>query len=191
MFIGMALPRKKPARCKDVLAAPEHLVAEIVDDELYLSPPPASPHAVALSNLTAELLSQNSAMDAQRPGGWVILAEPELHIVGQVMVPDLAGWRRERMPEVRSVPFFRSRARIGCARWSLRRLARSIAPGRYRTTRGGRRGTWLVDPTPKTLELYRLDAGGWRLEGVHEGDTVVNVAPFDAVSLDLERLWAC
>jgi hypothetical protein len=54
MLSGMALPRKKPATYEDLLAAPEHLVAEIVDDELYTSPRPASPHALAATSLTAD-----------------------------------------------------------------------------------------------------------------------------------------
>ena len=78
---------------------------------------------------------------AERPGGWVILNEPELHVVGQVMVPDLAGWRRDRMPEVRNVPYFDLALRLAVARWSRPRRARSIAPRSCRTTRAGTSGT--------------------------------------------------
>src|SRR5215831_8441495 len=106
MLSRMALPRKKPATYEDVLAAPEHLVAEIVDDELYLSPRPASPHAIATTVLTAELVTELGYGRAGNRGGWVILTEPEVHVVGQIMVPDLAGWRRERMPEIPHAPFF-------------------------------------------------------------------------------------
>jgi Uma2 family endonuclease len=188
MLSHMALPRKKPASYEDVLAAPEHLVAEVVDDELYLSPRPASPHALALSNLTAELVSQFGYGRADRPGGWVILAEPELHVVGQVMVPDLAGWRRDRMPEVRNVPFFDLAPDWLCEVVSPSTGALDRAKKMPHYARAGVVHVWLVDPTPKTLEIYRLDGHGWRLEGADEGDTVVNVPAFDAIPLDLARL---
>jgi Uma2 family endonuclease len=190
MLSRMALPRKKPATYEDVLAAPEHLVAEIVDDELYLSPRPASPHAVASSNVGAELLGQFGYGRAGRPGGWVILDEPELHVVGQIMVPDLAGWRRERMPEVPSTPYFALAPDWLCEVVSPSTGALDRAKKMPHYARAGVGHIWLIDPTPKTLEIYRLDGGGWRLETTHEGDTVVNAPPFDVVPLDLALLWA-
>lgn len=39
------------------------------------------------------------------PGGWVILDESELHLGDDVLVSDLAGWRRERMPEMPATAF--------------------------------------------------------------------------------------
>src|SRR5262249_13856304 len=99
-------PPRRPATYQDVLDLPEHLVGEIIDGELAVSPRPASPHTYASSLLGADLVGIFGRADRGGPGGWVILDEPELHIVGQVMVPDLAGWRRERMPEVPNAPFF-------------------------------------------------------------------------------------
>jgi Uma2 family endonuclease len=190
MLSRMALPRKKPATYEDVLAAPEHLVAEIVDDELYTSPRPAAPHAVASSALLVEIAGAFGHGRQGNRGGWVILMEPELHIVGQVMVPDLAGWRRERMPEVRSVPFFDLAPDWLCEVVSPSTGALDRAKKLPHYARAGVGHVWLVDPTPKTLEIYRLDRGGWRLEATHEGDTTVNATPFDAAALDLTRLWA-
>ncbi len=190
MLSRMALPRKKPATYEDVLAAPEHLVAEIVDDELYLSPRPASPHAVATTTLTGELITEFGYGRAGNRGGWVILAEPELHAVGQIMVPDLAGWRRERMPEVPSAAYFTLAPDWLCEVVSPSTGALDRAKKMPHYARAGVGHVWLVDPTPKTLEIYRLDGGGWRLEATHEGDTLVNAPPFDVVPLDLALLWA-
>jgi len=190
MLIGVALPRKKPATYDDVLTAPEHLVAEIVDDELYTSPRPALPHALAASNLMVEIGGAFGFGRAGVPGGWVILAEPELHVVGQVTVPDLAGWRRERMPAVPTAPFFDIPPDWLCEVVSPSTGALDRAKKMPHYARAGVSHVWLVDPTPKTLELYRLDGGGWRLVATHEGDTVVRAAPFEAVELDLTRLWA-
>jgi Uma2 family endonuclease len=186
----MALPRKKPATYDDVLAAPEHLVAEIVDDELYLSPRPASPHAMAHSALLAELWTEFGFGRAGNRGGWVILTEPELHLVGQIMVPDLAGWRRERMPEIPDAPYFTLAPDWLCEVVSPSTGALDRAKKLPKYARAGIGHVWLVDPTPKTLEVFSLDAGGWRLTATHEGDTVVNATPFEAFGLHLTRLWA-
>jgi hypothetical protein len=187
MLFRMALPRKKPATYEDVLAAPEHLVAEIVDDELYLSPRPASPHAVASSTLGAVLLGEFGFGSAGRTGGWVILDEPELHIAGQIMVPDIGGWRRERMPEVPQAAYFTL-----APDWLCEVISPSTgALDRAKKMRhyAGVGHVWLVDPTPKTLEIYRLDGGGWRLVDTHEGDAAVSAPPFEAAPLELARLW--
>ena len=193
MLRGMALPRKKPATYEDLLAVPEHLVAEIVDDELYTSPRPAAPHALAATNLVVELAGRFGFGREGGPGGWVILIEPELHIVGQVMVPDLAGWRRERMPVIPDAPFFDLAPDWLCEVVSPSTGALDRAKKMPHYARAGVGHVWLADPTPKTLEIYRLDDGGgvgWRLAATHEGDTVVKAPPFDGVALDLARLWA-
>jgi Uma2 family endonuclease len=190
MLGRMALARKKPATYEDVLAAPEHLVAEIVDDELYLSPRPASPHAIASSTLGVVLGGEFGFGGAGRSGGWVLLDEPELHSGGQIMVPDLAGWRRERMPEIPDAPFFTLAPDWLCEVVSPSTGALDRAKKTPHYARAGVGHVWLVDPAPRTLEIFRLDGGGWRLEAAYEGDTLVNAAPFDALALDLARLWA-
>jgi hypothetical protein len=100
------VPAKRPATYEDLLQVPEHLVTEIIDGELVTSPRPAARHAAVSSALGVDLGSAFGRSNRGGPGGWVILDEPELHVVGQVLVPDLAGWSRERMPEVPDVAFF-------------------------------------------------------------------------------------
>ena len=106
----MAAPRRR-ATYEDLMQVPDTKVAEIIDGELIVSPRPASPHAYAASAMGATLLSQfhgdaPGAADPARPGGWWMLFEPELHLGGDVVVPDWAGWRQERMPVFPAVPFF-------------------------------------------------------------------------------------
>ena len=95
----------KRATYDDVLNAPEHKVAEILDGELFLSPRPAPRHAVASSALGMAIGGVRST-GTGGPGGWWILDEPELHFGDDVVVPDLAGWRRERMPAIPDAAFF-------------------------------------------------------------------------------------
>jgi hypothetical protein len=97
-------PLKKGASYDDLVRVPEHFVAEMFDGELYASPRPALPHVRAASVLSVEL---GGPFDFGRngPGGWLLLLEPELHFANDVLVPDLAGWRRERLPSTPNEPY--------------------------------------------------------------------------------------
>ncbi|MFL5304554.1 MAG: Uma2 family endonuclease [Polyangia bacterium] len=181
--------KKGPATYADIEALPEHVVGEILDGELIVSPRPASPHAVAASQLGVDLAGPFGRQKGG-PGGWVILDEPELHFGLNVIVPDLAGWRRERMPQVPSVPFFELPPDWLCevvspptARIDRTRKMRHYARARVQHI-------WLVDPLATTLEVFRLDGDGWRLVDAYGGDAKVRPEPFDAVELDLTNLWS-
>lgn len=186
----VAEPKRK-ATYDDVLAAPEHQVAEILDGELFLSPRPSSPHALASSNL---FLAVGSAFSGEggspaRPGGWWLLVEPELHLGSDVVVPDLAGWRHERMPRIPNVPWFDLAPDWLCETLSpsTARIDRTRKLGIY--AREGVRNAWLVDPIQRTLEILALDAGRWIVAENHGGDDVVRAAPFAALEIALARLW--
>ncbi len=178
-----------PATYADIEALPEHVVGEILDGELIVSPRPASPHAIAASRLGIEIGGPFDRGKAG-PGGWVILDEPELHFGPNVIVPDLAGWRRERMPHVPDVPFFQLPPDWLCEVLSpsTARIDRSRKMRHYARARV--QHLWLVDPLATTLEVYRLDGDGWRLVDTFDGDVSVRPEPFDAVELDLTNLWS-
>jgi Uma2 family endonuclease len=181
-------PAKRPATYADLRGVPEHFIAEIVDGELYASPRPAARHARAVSRLGGDLAGP---FDRGRggPGGWIILFEPELHLVGQVMVPDLAGWRRTRMPELPDVPAFDLAPDWVCEVLSPgnEALDRSLKMPRY--AEAGVNHAWLLDPTARTVEVYGLGSGGWHLVSRHDGDVVVRLTPFEAAEIDLAGLW--
>src|SRR5687767_13291031 len=92
----MADPARRTATCEDVLAAPRHDVAEVIAGELRLHPRPAKPLAAAATALGEEL-GPPFKRGRGGPGGWILLDEPELHLGDDIVVPDLGGWRRERM----------------------------------------------------------------------------------------------
>ena len=101
----MSKPLKKDATYADLCAVPDNFVAEILGGELYASPRPASPHAHAAGALFRKL--GGPFEDGENgPGGWWFLIEPELHFGADVLVPDIAGWRRERMPTIPNVAHF-------------------------------------------------------------------------------------
>jgi Uma2 family endonuclease len=181
-------PGKRPARYEDLAALPPHVVGEIVDGDLYVSPRPASPHARASSVLGAEL---GGPFDRGRggPGGWILLDEPELHLGPDVLVPDLAGWRRERMPELPRAAFFTLTPDWICEVISpstarLDRVRKLRAYARERVQHA-----WLIDPDARTLEVYRLDGERYVLLAQHEDDERVRAEPFDAIELELAALW--
>jgi len=183
-------PIKRPATYDDLLKLPEHLVGEIIDGDLITSPRPAARHAAAASALGADLHNGFGRGGGSGPGGWVILDEPELHIVGQVLVPDMAGWRRERMPEIPDAPFFELAPDWVCEILSPSTAAMDRTRKRHHYGRAGVTYLWLLDPAPQTLEAHRLDGDAWKLVASVAGNTKARIEPFDAIELDLSVVWA-
>jgi len=182
---------RRRATYADVLAAPEHVVAEILDGELYTTPRPASPHARAASILGSDLIGSfdRPPGSSGKPGGWWILFEPELHLEADVVVPDLAGWRRERMPQLPNVAAFTQAPDWTCEVVSpttggMDRVHKMRIYAREQVSH-----LWLVDPIAKTLEVYRLEAGHWIVASTHVAHEHVRAEPFDTVELDLARWW--
>jgi Uma2 family endonuclease len=124
------------------------------------------------------------------PGGWFILNEPELHLGEDVLVPDLAGWRRERMPVFQRTPAFELAPDWVCEVLSPSRawVDRSVKLPVY--AREGVSHAWLVDPEARTLEVFRLEGGRYSLLGTHEGADRVRAEPFEDFELELALLWA-
>jgi Uma2 family endonuclease len=181
-------PLKTGATYEDLCEVPDNFVAEMFDGELYASPRPALPHARATSVLGVEL---GSAFDRGRggPGGWVILDEPELHFGRDVLVPDLAGWRRTRLPAVPADAYMTLPPDWICEVLSastetLDRGKKLRAYARERVAHA-----WLVDPLRQSLEVLALEAGKWAHLAMHEGRSSVRAPPFEAIELELGALW--
>jgi Uma2 family endonuclease len=186
----MADPAKRRATYEDVLAVPPEKVAEIVDGELLVHPRPGGPHAVATSAIGEEL-GPPFKRGRGGPGGWIILDEPELHLASDILVPDIAGWRRERMPAVKDeVPYFELAPDWLCEvhSRSSRKLDRTRKLPIY--ARAGVRHVWLVDPVERTLEILRLQGENYVIVASHADEERVRAEPFDAIELDLSILWA-
>jgi Uma2 family endonuclease len=181
---------KRPATYEDLLQVPDHLVAEIVDDELVTSPRPSVRNAAASSVLQSALSAAFDRRVGGTPGGWVILFEPELHIVGQILVPDISGWRQERLPVLPDAAFFELAPDWICEVLSPSTAALDRTRKMHHYARAGVSHLWFLDPQPETLEIFRLDGGSWRLVTSVAGAVRIAAEPFDAVELDLGRVWA-
>jgi Uma2 family endonuclease len=181
-------PRR--ATYEDVLNAPEHLVAEIIGGELSLQPRPAKPHAAAASALGEEL-GPPFKRGRGGPGGWIILDEPELHFGEDVLVPDLGGWRRERMPVMTTdEAYFTLRPDWVCEVLSPSTAALDRARKLPVYAREGVPHAWIVDPLARTLEVLRLVDTRWSIVAAYENDARVRAEPFEAFELELAVLWA-
>lgn len=169
------------------------MLAEILDGELHTMPRPRPRHSRAATRLARRLGPYDD--EPGEPGGWVLLIEPELHLGPKPdkIVPDIAGWRRERLPS--AVFDHDAPAAVTIAPdWTCEvlsdrteRLDRGKKMRIYR--REGVCHVWLLSPTLETLEVYRLDAGKWTLVETFEGDATVRAEPFDAIELSLGHLW--
>lgn len=185
----MADPVRRKATYEDVLAAPKHVVAEIIDGNLSLQPRPGGRHAAVASALGEEL-GPPFKRGRGGPGGWLILDEPELHLASDILVPNLAGWRRERLPSVGDEAYF-----VLKPDW----LCEVLSPSTEKQDRSAKLSiyareqvpnVWLINPVHRTLEVLRLAAEGWLTLVVHCDDERVRAEPFDAIELELGVLWA-
>ncbi len=176
------------ATYQDVLDAPPHRVAEIIEGTLHTNPRPATPHALASSVLGRRVGSAYHDKIGG-PGGWWIIFEPELHLGKDILVPDLAGWRRERMPEYPDTAYFSLAPDWVCEVLSPSTRRLDLHGKRPIYAREGVPHLWLVDPADRALEGFELRGGEWVLIASAKDDDPVCIHPFDAVTFSLGDLW--
>lgn len=181
-----ALPEERPVGYDDIVRLPDHVVGELVDGRLYVSPRPALIHALAASALNVAL---GGGFGHAGPGGRWILHEPELHFERDVLVPDLAGWRRERLPVVPKTSFLTLAPDWICellspSTESLDRARKLPLYARYGVTHA-----WLVNPLTRTLEVLRRQGRRWVVQTTYADDDRVRAAPFETHEIDLLGLW--
>ena len=182
-------PFDRPATYEDLVALPDLYVAEIVGGELYASRPLAPVPNVARTALLA-MVGRAYGFGQDGPGGWWILILPELHFGSDVVVPDLAGWRRSRMAELPDAAYSSL-----APDWVCKVLSPSTASfDRVKKlavyARKAVAHVWFVDPALRTLEVLKLDGPRWVLAGSYAENEVVRAEPFAEIGLELRRLWA-
>ena len=183
-----ALDPPPRATYQDVLDAPAHRVAEIVDGTLYIHPRPAMLQALAKSSLGSELTGP-FGKGRDGPGGWWIVNEPELHLGEDILVPDIAGWRRDRMPVYPDTAYINLAPNWVCEVLSPSTRKLDLHGKRPIYAREGVGHLWFVDPIDRTFEAFELHEGRWVLIASAKDDDPVSVRPFDAVTFSLADLW--
>ena len=182
-------PFDRPATYEDLEALPDIVVAEILDGELHASPRPAFRHVRASSSLGVRIGGPYDH-GIGGPGGWWILDEPELHLGRDVVVPDLAGWRRSRLPDAPDTAFVSLPPDWVCEILSPSTAMIDRAKKLRIYAREQVAHAWLIDPIARTLEVMRLEHGRWTILGTHAGTEIVRAEPFADIDLDLASLWA-
>lgn len=183
-----ARPVKRPATYADIEAAPEHLVAEIIGGELMTHPRPSPRHGAAATSLADELTGPFQK-GRGGPGGWVFVIEPEIKFGGDILVPDLAGWRRESLPGHPKRNYFEAVPDWVCEvlSGSTEKRDRTLKKRIY--AESGVPYLWLIDPRLQLLETFELRDRLWTDIGTWNSADEVRAPPFDAISFSLADLW--
>ena len=181
-------PLGRSATYDDLCKVPDNLVAELMGGDLWVSPRPAPRHSHVMGSLIAHL-APPFQHGRGGPGGWQLLPEVELHFHGDVLVPDLAGWRNERKLKLMDQAYIRDAPDWVCeiVSKSTRKIDRTLKLGIY--AREHVRCVWLVDPQKRTLEVLKLAAGIYVPKLTLKDDVMAAAEPFDAVPFPLKRIW--
>ena len=179
----------KPATYADLERVPPHLVAEILFGHLVTHPRPVPRHGAATASLSDELVGPFQKGRSGGPGGWVFIDEPELHLGPHIAVPDLAGWRKERLSGGVD------KAWIEVAPdW----ICEILCPRTEKYDKGDKRRIyahygvdhlWHLDPRTKLLEVFRRQDKDWLLTHTFQDEEAVSAPPFDAITFSLGALW--
>ena len=179
----------RPATYRDVLDAPEHMVAEIIAGVLHTHPRPAPLHAYASSRLGAKLENIVGHGGGNGGGAWLIIDEPELHLGEDIIVPDLAGWRLQRMPTLPATAYFALAPDWVCEVLSPSTRVLDQTQKRDIYAREGVPHLWFVAPEKRSVEVFELRNGHWTLLETATGATEAALPPFAGASFNLGDLW--
>ena len=173
---------------RELLDLHENMAGEIINGELYSQPRPSPKRSMAFSSLGYELVSPFQK-GRGGPGGWWILYEPEIHLGRQVLVPDIAGWKKDRLPHLPETAWFELVPYWACEILSPSTARKDLVIKLPVYAEHGVSHVWLIDPALKTIETYQLEDRFWKLIGAFSENDVVSIAPFEEIAIELEVLW--
>ncbi len=184
----MSEPVEKKAVYEDLYSIPEDMTGEIISGELIVTPRPSRKHVYATSRLDKEI-GNPYELGRGGPGGWVILVEPEVKLGENTLVPDLAGWKKERFPVKEPHNWISVAPDWVCemlspGSWRVDRIDKMPIYAQY-----GVSYLWLADPVNQTLEVFRLQDGEWVVAGLHKGNAKIRAVPFVEIEINLSDLW--
>lgn len=185
----MSEPAKRKATYEDLFSIPENTTGEIINGELIVTPRPSRKHTYASSALDKKIGPPYQFGEGGGPGGWIIIVEPEMGLGEHILVPDLAGWKKERFPGEEPHNWISTAPDWVCE---------VLSPGSMRIdkmekmplyARHGVPYLWLIDPIAKTLDVFRLKDGEWTVAGLYVEDAKVRAEPFTEIEIELNALW--
>lgn len=184
----MSEPARKRASYDDLFNLPENMIGQIIEGELYAFPRPHSRHARVATVLGGRVLPYQFG-DGGGPGGWIILIEPEVMLGDNLLVPDLAGWKKERLPKLPQKNWITIPPDWVCEILSPNTKGHDRIKKMPIYSRFEVKHAWLIDPLDKTLEVYRLENNHWMAISYHGENDRVRAEPFMAVEINLADLW--
>ena len=184
----MAEPARKRATYADLEAVPPNLVAEIIYGALHTHPRPAPRHGAVAMALGVEL-GAHFQRRGGGPGGWIFMFDTEVKFGDDLLVPDIAGWRKERLPSLPTTNWMQVRPDWVCEATSPSTASRDKHFKRDIYARSGVPHYWIVDPRTRVLEVFQLVHGKWTLFGTFSSGSDVVAPPFEAHSFPMDVLW--
>ena len=184
----MLKPKSRPATYADIEALPPNMVGQIVFGVLHTHPRPAPPHWIAAGELQYELTGP-FRRGRGGPGGWIFAVEPELHLGSNVLAPDIAGWRRERLTPMPRTAYIETPPDWICEVLSPSTQAIDRTDKLAVYAEFGVRHCWYVDPLARTLEVLELTGGKWTIAATFKDDDAVTAPPFEVHTFKLDVLW--
>jgi Uma2 family endonuclease len=180
---------RKSAVYEDLFTIPENMTGEIIDGELVASPRPSRRHIYAGSMLGSEIGPPYAFGHGGGPGGWIILDEPEIAFGENILVPDLAGWKKERFPVEEPHNWISAAPDWVCEILSPTTAVVDRAQKMPIYAHHQVLHAWLIDPILQTLEVFRFEPDKWVVLGVYAKSAKVRAEPFSEIELDLGVLW--
>lgn len=184
----MLKAKSRSATYAEIEALPPNLVGEIIFGALHVHPRPALRHAA-----TANMISYEVTGPFQRgrggPGGWLFMVEPELHLGPHVLVPDLAGWKRERLTPFPETAYIETPPDWLCEVLSPSTQAIDRTDKLAVYSEFGVKHCWYVDPIARTLEVLSLVGSKWSIAATYRNADPVTAPPFEAHTFALDVLW--
>lgn len=180
---------RKKATYDDLFSIPDNMTGEIIAGELIVTPRPSRKHGFCVTALGTAITGPYQFGQGGGPGGWVIIIEPEIGLGENIVVPDLAGWKRARFPFQEESNWI-----TVVPNW----IGEILSPSTLRNDKVkkmplyaqyGVEHIWLVDPSAMTLDAFRLESGRWLLLGSYADHDQVRVEPFPELPISLDKLW--
>jgi Uma2 family endonuclease len=190
----MSIAKKEKTSYEQWLELPQEVIGEILSGELVAIPRPSPEHSKLSSTLGGEL--HGPFFKGQGgPGGWIFFDEPELHLSINpnlnidIVVPDLAGWKKERLVEKPKTPYFTLAPDWVCEVLSPSTASRDRKIKMDLYAKYNIPYYWIFDPLNKTLEVFELKNSKFECFMVASGEDKVMAPPFETIQLDLSLLW--
>ncbi|MBX3158797.1 MAG: Uma2 family endonuclease [Deltaproteobacteria bacterium] len=187
----MVAPRTKLATAADLAALPDHVRAEVIHGMIVEKTSPSGEHGGSQGAMVGSLIRRFQRQPGGRwPGGWWFVTEAEVEYdTHEVFVHDIAGWRRERMPQRPSGRPIRTRADWACEVVSPSNAKRDRIDKFQVLHHNGVPHYWIVDPIENTLEVHRWSERGYTVILSAQAGEIVRAEPFEAVELRVSALF--